>query len=190
VTVPLAAILWVCAWQLPSIAGEAAGAALIALACLTLAAAVARIAAPRAIQAGVVALIVLDLVLVWGTPQVGPTSAALAAVKPPSPAVLLLPRRPLPALQQVEFGPARCVAREAATPPLRGRDDRHGPRLGRTPGRHVADPGHDPAACRPPHGPQCCPTWKSATAACAGSARTVVLNVLRGVRYLPATAAT
>jgi hypothetical protein len=79
---------------------------LIGLACLTVAAAVAR-AAPRwSIELGLVLLAAVDVILVWGTDQVGTATTALAEATAPTPALPLLPDRPLPVLQQATFGSA------------------------------------------------------------------------------------
>ncbi len=103
-TAPVAALLYLAAWQVPGRGGEAAAVALIALACLSLAAIVAAIAPARAIQLGLVVLCAVDAILVWGTPQVGPASDALANTHAPVLASPVLPTRALPALQQVTFG--------------------------------------------------------------------------------------
>lgn len=99
-----AAALYLAAWQLSSYAGDAAGVVLIGLACLALAAAVARFAPPRSIGAGLVVLAIVDAILVWGTPQVGPAANALERTALPTLALPLLPHRPLPSLQQASFG--------------------------------------------------------------------------------------
>jgi hypothetical protein len=104
ITVPVAALLYLAAWQVPGHTGEAAAVALISLACLSLTAIVAAITPPRAIQLGLVILCVVDAVLVWGTPQVGPASNALANTPAPIVSPPVLPTRSLPSLQQVTFG--------------------------------------------------------------------------------------
>lgn len=96
--------LYLVAWQVSSWLGEAAAVALIGLACLSLAAAVGRLAPPRSIAAGLVVLAVVDVVLVWGTPQVGPAANALERTTLPTFAFPLLRSRPLPSLQQATFG--------------------------------------------------------------------------------------
>jgi hypothetical protein len=100
----LSASLYLVAWQSSSFASQAAAVALVGLACLTLAATIALVAPPREIGAGLVLLAVVDVVLVWGAGQVGPATTALAHASLPTPAVPLLPHRPLPALQQATFG--------------------------------------------------------------------------------------
>jgi hypothetical protein len=102
----LAAVLYALAWQLQTLGGEAAGLALIGLACVAIAAAVAAITPRRSIELGLVLLAVLDVVLVWGTPQVGPATTALAHASQPRLSLPLLPPHPLPALQDATFGSA------------------------------------------------------------------------------------
>jgi hypothetical protein len=99
--------LYLLAWLAPaSLAGQAAAVALIAGACLTLAALLASLAPPAALAAGLVLLAAVDVALVWGTPQVGPATSVLHHAAPPA---LELPGgggRPLPALQDATFGSA------------------------------------------------------------------------------------
>jgi hypothetical protein len=92
---PAAAALWLVAWQAHGLVADAAAVALIGCACLGAAGAVARVAPQRAIAAGLVLLAVLDVVLVWGTPQVETASTALHAVS-----------TGLPGLQDATFGGA------------------------------------------------------------------------------------
>ena len=88
-----------------SSSGQAAGVLLIAGACLTLAALIASLAPPGALAAGLVLLAALDVVLVWGLPEVGPATTALhRAVPPELPGAVGGP--PLPALQDATFGSA------------------------------------------------------------------------------------
>jgi hypothetical protein len=119
-TVPAAAILFLLAWQLSSLAGEAAGVTLIALACLTVAAAVATVTSRGAIEIGLVVLAVADVILVWGTPQVQPASTALAHASLPTLSLPLLPERPLPSLQQATFGSAQMGWLDLLAPALLG----------------------------------------------------------------------
>lgn len=100
--------LYVLAWQRPVLlVGQAAGLLLIGAACLTLSALIGALAPPRAVAAGLVLAVVVDVVLVWGVHQVGPTTVAVHAAVPPS---LRLPgaghATPLPALQDGTFGSA------------------------------------------------------------------------------------
>lgn len=98
---PLAAGLWVCAWLAHGLVREAAGVALIALAAATVAELVGRLAPTPALTVGLVALCIVDVVLVWGTPQVGPASTALHAAPLPTAA-----GRPIPRLGDATFGDA------------------------------------------------------------------------------------
>jgi hypothetical protein len=98
---PLAAGLWLCAWLAHGLVREAAGVALIALAATTVAELVARVAPTPALAVGLVVLCVVDVVLVWGTPQVGPASSALHAAPLPTAA-----GRPIPRLGDATFGDA------------------------------------------------------------------------------------
>ncbi|HEU5243790.1 MAG TPA: hypothetical protein VFU33_05255, partial [Gaiellaceae bacterium] len=64
---PTAAGLWFAAWLASGLVQNAAGLALIALACLATASAIAIVAPAWSIQVGLVVLAALDVVLVWGT---------------------------------------------------------------------------------------------------------------------------
>ena len=84
--------LYALAWLRPDTLGtDAAGTALIAGACLAITGLVAGLAPPSWLTAGLVLLVVLDAILVWGDRQVEPTMTALQAAVPPAPA-----GRPLP----------------------------------------------------------------------------------------------
>jgi hypothetical protein len=98
---PLAAGLWICAWLAHGLVHEAAGVALVALAATTVAELVSRIAPGGALALGLVVLCIVDVVLVWGTPQVGPASTALHAAPLPTAA-----GRPIPRLGDATFGGA------------------------------------------------------------------------------------
>ena len=98
---PLALALWLVAWLAHGLVAQGAAVALIALASLTIARLAAAVAPARALAAGLVALAILDVVLVWGTPQVGPASTALHQASVPSAA-----GRPIPRLQDATFGSA------------------------------------------------------------------------------------
>jgi hypothetical protein len=101
-----AAALCVDAWQVRSPIGEVAGLAIIGLACLAIAAAVASTASRRSIEVGLVVLALVDLIAVWGTPQVGPATAALDRASLPTLSLPFLAARPLPSLQDASFGSA------------------------------------------------------------------------------------
>ena len=108
--------LYLLAWLAPkAIAGEAAGVALIAAACLAVTAVVAAVAPAGWLKAGLVLLVLLDVVLVWGDRQVGPATTALDAAATP---VLL--GRHLPSLQQVQLGSTQLGWLDLAAPALLG----------------------------------------------------------------------
>jgi hypothetical protein len=107
--------LYLLAWLRPgTLAGEAAGVALIAGACLAVTGALAASAPERWLVVGLVMLVLADLVLVWGEPQVGPAMNALSAARPPALG------RPLPALQQVQLGSVTMGWLDLAAPALLG----------------------------------------------------------------------
>jgi len=98
---PVAAALWACAWLANGLVREAAAVALIALAAATVAETLARLAPPWSLAVGLVVLCVVDIVLVWGTPQVGPATTALHAAPLPTAA-----GHPIPRLGDATFGDA------------------------------------------------------------------------------------
>jgi hypothetical protein len=107
--------LYAVAWLRPDAwAADAAGVALIAGACLAITGLVASVAPPSWLTAGLVLLVVLDVILVWGDRQVEPTMTALQAAVPPTVG------RPLPDLQQVDFGSATMGWLDFAAPALLG----------------------------------------------------------------------
>jgi hypothetical protein len=107
--------LYAVAWLRPeALVADAAGVALIAGACLAITGLVAGFAPPSWLTAGLVLLVVLDVVLVWGDRQVEPTMNALQAAAPPTIG------RPLPELQQVDFGSATMGWLDLAAPALLG----------------------------------------------------------------------
>jgi hypothetical protein len=110
-TAVLAAVLYVLCWQLSSAAGEAAGVLLIAMACLALAAALAAITPRTSIEVGLVVLAIVDVILVWGTPEVSATTTALGGTT--------LPHH-LPALQEATFGSALMGWLDFLAPALLG----------------------------------------------------------------------
>jgi hypothetical protein len=112
---PFAVALWLVAWLAHGLVAEAAGVALIALAAVTIAELAARVAPRTALAAGIVALSILDVVLVWGTPQVGPASSVLHGVALPSAA-----GHPIPRLQDVTFGSATMGWLDLVAPALVG----------------------------------------------------------------------
>jgi hypothetical protein len=98
---PFAVGLWLVAWLVHGLVGEAAAVALIALAATTVAELVAAVAPVWSLAVGLVVLCVVDVVLVWATPQVGPASNALHAAPLP-----LAAGRPIPRLGDATFGSA------------------------------------------------------------------------------------
>jgi hypothetical protein len=114
---PAAAVppLYALAWLRPdALDGEAAGMVLIAGACLAVTGIVGSLAPRSWLVAGLVLLVVLDCVLVWGDRQVEPTMNALQAAAPPTIG------RQLPSLQQIDFGDATMGWLDFAAPALLG----------------------------------------------------------------------
>jgi len=112
--VPLSGGLYALAWlRAGTLAGDAAGLLLIAGACLAITGLVAALAPQAWLVAGLVLLVALDCALVWGDRQVAPTMTALQAAAPPAAA-----GRPLPSLQQLEFGSALMGWLDFAAPAL------------------------------------------------------------------------
>jgi hypothetical protein len=111
VKAPVAASLWLVAWLAPGLVADAASVALIALACGTIAELAARVAPRRALAASLVLLAVVDVVLVWGTPQVEPAAQALHAVSLP---------HGIPAFQDATFGGAMMGWLDLVAPALLG----------------------------------------------------------------------
>jgi len=111
VKAPLAVVLWLVAWLASGHVAQAAAVALVALAATTLAELAARLAPRRALVVGLVLLAALDVVLVWGTPQVEPASRALHAASLPA---------GIPALQDATFGGATMGWLDFVAPALLG----------------------------------------------------------------------
>jgi hypothetical protein len=112
---PAAAALWIVAWRAHGLPAQAAEVALVAGACLAIAGAAALVAPAWSLQLGLVALAVLDVVLVWGTPQVEPASKALHGVTLPTAAGETIPK-----LQDVTFGSAEMGWLDLLAPALLG----------------------------------------------------------------------
>jgi hypothetical protein len=112
---PAAAALWIVAWRAHGLPAQAAEVALVAGACLAIAGAAALVAPAWSLQLGLVALAVLDIVLVWGTPQVEPASKALHGVTLPTAAGETIPK-----LQDVTFGSAEMGWLDLLAPALLG----------------------------------------------------------------------
>jgi len=107
--------LYAVAWLRPAPwASDLAGVALIAGACLAITGLVAGVAPQPWLTGGLVLLVVLDVILVWGDRQVEPTMNALQSATPPTIG------RPLPELQQVDFGSATMGWLDFAAPALLG----------------------------------------------------------------------
>jgi len=105
--------LYALAWLRPDhLDGQAAGVALIAGACLAVTGVVAALAPRSWLVVGLVLLVVLDCVLVWGDRTVGPAMNTLEATVPPSIG------RPLPSLQQAVLGSATMGWLDFAAPAL------------------------------------------------------------------------
>ena len=111
---PLYALAWLRPGTLPA---ESAGVVLIAGACLTATSLVAALAPRSWLSAGLVLLVLLDVVLVWGNRQVAPATDALSAAAPPRIGRI---GRPLPSLQQIEFGSMTMGWLDFAAPALLG----------------------------------------------------------------------
>jgi hypothetical protein len=112
---PAAVGLWFVAWLASGLARDAAGLALIALACLAAASAAALVAPAWSIRVGLVALAGLDIVLVWGTPTVQQATNTLEGVPLPHAAGMSLPN-----LQQATFGSALMGWLDLLAPALLG----------------------------------------------------------------------
>jgi hypothetical protein len=96
---PLAVGLWVVAWLAHGLVAQGAEVALVALAAVTVSEVAGAVAPPRSLAVGLVALALLDVVLVWGTRQVGPATTALHQA-----AVPVAAGHPIPRLQDATFG--------------------------------------------------------------------------------------
>jgi hypothetical protein len=112
---PVAAALWVVAWLAHGLVAEAAGVALVAMAALRVASLARELAPAWSLELGLVALVVLDVVLVWGTPQVEPASTALHAAVLPAAA-----GHPIPRLQDATLGDATMGWLDLLAPALLG----------------------------------------------------------------------
>jgi hypothetical protein len=110
VRLPLAAALWLVAWRTGGLVSQAASVALVALAAVTVARLVARVAPDRAIAAGLVVVALVDVALVWGVHQVQPASTALHQASLPS----------IPRLQDATFGSATMGWLDLVAPALLG----------------------------------------------------------------------
>ncbi|HEY2373296.1 MAG TPA: hypothetical protein VGH82_12280 [Gaiellaceae bacterium] len=98
---PFALVLWLVAWLAHGLVAQAAAVALIMLAAATVAEVAAAVAPSWSLAAGLVVLCVVDVILVWATPQVGPATTALHQAPLPSAA-----GHPIPRLGDATFGSA------------------------------------------------------------------------------------
>jgi hypothetical protein len=114
--------LYLIAWQYPdTLGGDAAGLALIGAACLTLAALIAALTPPWALAVGLVVVVAVDVIFVWGINQVEPATIAVHQAVPPSASVIPgEPPKPLPALQDGTFGSALMGWLDFLAPALLG----------------------------------------------------------------------
>lgn len=112
---PLAVALWLVAWLAGGLVAQAAAVCVLALAAATIAELAGAVAPRGALAVGLVALAVLDVVLVWGTPQVQPASQALHEVQLPAAAGHEIPR-----LQDATFGAAMMGWLDFVAPALLG----------------------------------------------------------------------
>ncbi len=112
---PVAVALWLVAWLADGLLAQGAAIALVALAAVTIAELAAAFAPRWSIAAGLVVLAIVDVALVWGTPQVGPASTALHAAVLPTAA-----GHPIPRLQDATFGAATMGWLDFVAPALLG----------------------------------------------------------------------
>ena len=108
---PLALGVWLVAWLVHGLVAQAAAVVLVGLAAGAVAELAGRVAPARALAAAIVVLAAVDVVLVWGTPQVEPASSALHAVRLP---------HGLPRLQDATFGHATMGWLDFVAPALVG----------------------------------------------------------------------
>jgi hypothetical protein len=108
---PFAVVLWLIAWRAHGTPAQGASVVLIALAAITVAQLVARVAPDWSIAVGLVVLAIVDVVLVWGSPQVEPTTTALHRAALPG---------SIPRLQDATFGSATMGWLDLLAPALLG----------------------------------------------------------------------
>lgn len=114
--------LYIVAWQYAdTLGGDAASLALIGGACLTLSALIASLAPPWALAAGLIVVVLVDVIFVWGIDQVEPATVAVHHAVPPTASVVPgVPPKPLPALQDGTFGTALMGWLDFLAPALLG----------------------------------------------------------------------
>jgi hypothetical protein len=115
----LVVALYLIAWLSGGLAADAAGVLLIAGACLGGAALLGRMAGQRELASGLVLLVVLDVILVFGTSQVEQTTTTLHSIAPPSIQIAGSTGH-LPALQDATFGSALMGWLDLLSPALLG----------------------------------------------------------------------
>jgi hypothetical protein len=112
---PVALALWLVAWLAHGLVAQAASVVLIALAALSIAELAATVAPAWSLTAGLVLLAAVDVVLVWGTSEVGPATTALHQAAVPSAL-----GHPIPRLQDATFGSATMGWLDLVAPALLG----------------------------------------------------------------------
>jgi hypothetical protein len=112
---PVALVFWLVAWLAHGLLAQAASVALIALAAVSLAELAVAVAPTWSLAAGLVLLAAVDVVLVWGTSQVGPATTALHQAAVPSAL-----GHPIPRLQDATFGSATMGWLDLVAPALLG----------------------------------------------------------------------
>jgi hypothetical protein len=112
---PLAVVLWLVAWLAHGLAAQLAAVGVIALAAATIAELASHLAPRWSLALGLVVLAAVDVVLVWGTPQVQPATTALHSAAVPTAA-----GHPLPRLQDATFGSATMGWLDLVAPALLG----------------------------------------------------------------------
>jgi hypothetical protein len=112
---PVAIALWLVAWLAHGLVAQAASVALLALAAVTIAELAGAVAPAWSLAAALVVLAIVDVVLVWGTSQVGPATNALHGASVPSAL-----GHPIPRLQDATFGSATMGWLDLVAPALLG----------------------------------------------------------------------
>lgn len=107
--------LYLVAWQASGLIRDGASVLLIAGACLSGAALLGRFIRPRELTIGLLLLVVLDVVLVFGTTEVTQTATTLHGIAP-----VTAGAKPLPALQDVTLGSSMMGWLDLLAPALLG----------------------------------------------------------------------
>ncbi len=111
----LATALYLVAWQVSGLLRDGASVLLIAGACLSGAALLGRFVRPRELTIGLLILVVLDVILVFGTSQVTQTTTTLHGIAP-----VTAGAKQLPALQDVTLGSSMMGWLDLLAPALLG----------------------------------------------------------------------